>query len=86
MIPKPEKSKRDRSWEKRQRSGEYCQASYRHVPREVRDRITEIAQELYVSADEVGRAFLEYALEAFEAGELVLDPVLHEGKLVLFDE
>lgn len=80
----PSSANRDRGWEKEQRSGGYCQVGYRHVPVEVRDRVKELAGSVYVSADEVGRLFLEYALAAYDRGEIVVNPVLQAGKLTLF--
>jgi len=40
-IPGPDsKAKRDRDWEKRQRTGDYCTVTYRHVPLTTRDQLT----------------------------------------------
>lgn len=84
LPPPPSTANRDRGWEKEKRSDGYCQVGYRHVPVEVRDRVREIAGGLYVSADEVGRLFLEFALDAYARGEIVIAPVLEAGKLTLF--
>ena len=35
---------------------------------------------------EVGRLFLEYALEAYEQGDLTLDPKLKKGHLTLYPD
>ncbi len=76
---------RDRSWEKAQRTGAYCQISYRKIPTAIRDEIRRIAQdEHYVRADDVARIFLEYALDAYQAGKIEISPVLVKGKLTLF--
>jgi len=86
MVPRaPSKSARSREWERAQRTGEMVQVSYRRIPLELRDRITKIAmKELIVPTDEVARAFLEYALEAYENGQLSLDPKPAVGRQTLF--
>lgn len=86
-LPGPEpKGRRNRQWEEEQRRGAYCQVSYRAMPVEVRDQVRAVAAELYVSADQVARAFLEYAAAAYARGDLVLEPVLDAGKLTLYPE
>lgn len=86
LPPAPSTASRDRGWEKEKRSDGFCQVGYRHVPVAVRDRIRAAAAGLYVSADEVGRLFLEFALDAFERGEIAVVPTLEGGKLTLFPE
>jgi hypothetical protein len=77
-------TKRDRGWEKREREAGRVVTSFRNVPEELRDRIKEISQEHGVRMGEVGRLFLEHALEAYEGGDLVLDPKLEGGRLTLY--
>jgi hypothetical protein len=79
----PSRAKRDRSWERKQRR-KFGQVTYRGVPTEIRDRITEIAGGLHVTTGDVARCFLEFAISAHEAGELELRPVLEHGKFTLY--
>lgn len=78
--------KRNRSWEKAQRTGDLVQVSYRKIPTFLRDKIKAIAEEKLVTADEVARAFLERGLEAYEAGDFELTPTLKTGRYTLFSE
>ena len=82
-APRPE-PKRNRDWEARQRREGVV--TYRGVPPELRDQITEIAQAHGVRAGDVARAFLEYGLAAFQDGNLVLAPKLQRGRLTLFPD
>ena len=86
LPPPPSQAMRNRRWEKQQRSDGYCQVSYRKVPTDLRDAIREIAQEHYLRVDDIGRLFLEYALAAYQAGEIELNPVIERGRLTLFPE
>lgn len=86
-IPGPEpKSPYSREWERIQRAGSIKAVTYRHIPEELRDRLKEIAEQHLVRVDDEARAFLEYALGAFQAGELQLNPILKTGKFTLFPE
>ena len=86
LPPPPSKAKRNREWERAQRAGEFVQITYRRIPRAVRDQITETAKAQRVTTDEVARAFLEYALRAYQAGDLELSPSLRTGRFTLFPE
>ena len=81
-IPPPESTTgRDRSWD---REHNFLVATYRGIPAELHRQIKEIADKKGVPVGEVARAFLEYALEAYQDGDLELsaNPVL--GKRTLF--
>ena len=67
-------TKRDRSWETGQRSRGVV-VTYRGIPRELQERIKAIASEQGIKIGELARRFLEYALDAYDAGDLSLDPV-----------
>ena len=64
-------TKRKRDWERRQRK-ERGQVSYRGIPAELQERLKDIAQAHHVTVGEIARAFLEYGIEAYEAGDLPL--------------
>ena len=66
---RPRTTKRDRGWERRQR-----QVSYRGIPVELQERLKEIAQQHRVTVGEIARAFLEYGIDAYDAGNLQLEP------------
>jgi len=66
-------TKRDRSWEAEQRE-QGIVVTYRGIPRGLQERIKEIAGEHKVNIGELARRFLEYALDAYEDGSLVLEP------------
>ncbi len=86
VPPAPSKAQRDRTWEKEQRSGDVVQISYRHIPRELRDEISALAERKGVTTDEIARAFLEYALSALQAGVLQLQPKPKTGRFTLFGD
>jgi hypothetical protein len=60
-------SERKREWEKAHKP-----KHYRGVPADIRQGVKEIAETLGVPADEVARAFMEYALVCLQRGTLVL--------------
>lgn len=64
--------------------------SYRGIPDEVDERIKTIAKELKVPVGEIVRVLLEYALNAYNMGELLLNPqpriVRSERNNTLFPE
>jgi hypothetical protein len=86
VPPAPSKSQRNREWERAQRSGDLVQVSYRRIPKELRNKVTQIAVRLIVPTDEVARALLEYAVEAYEDGHLRLDAKPAVGRNTLFTE
>ncbi|MCP4427096.1 MAG: hypothetical protein GY803_21630, partial [Chloroflexi bacterium] len=67
-LPEPEKKGRGRAWEKRHRT-----RTYRGIPKTIRTRLNEIAQHVNVKLDDVVRACLEFGLEDYQAGQLVLE-------------
>lgn len=68
------RGKRDRTWEKEQRAApDVCQVSYRGMPRRVKDKIKSIAKVEQVTADQVARRLLEYALEQYDAGTVTIE-------------
>lgn len=48
--------------------------SYRGIPQEVDEQMKAIAKELKVPVGEIVRVLLEYALNAYSMGELMLNP------------
>jgi hypothetical protein len=79
-------TQRNRDWEKRERKAGRIVTSFRNIPAELRDTVKQISIEHGVRMGEVGRLFLEYALEAYEQGELTLDPKLKGGRLTLYPD
>lgn len=67
--------KHDREWEARQRKRGVV-ATYRGIPPELQERIKEIAHEHQVKIGDVARRFLEYAVQAYDAGDLELKAVV----------
>jgi hypothetical protein len=86
VIPGPEgRTPHNREWEANQRKV-WKPLTFRKVPEEITDQVNEIAGELYVIRDEVFRKLWEYAYEAYQRGEIELEPVLKSGRLTLFPE
>jgi hypothetical protein len=82
---RPSRAKRNRDWErKKRRAG--CVVTYRGVPQDVKARVKGVAHEHHVPIGEVARRFLEYALAAYDAGDLTLEAVFGPGKLTLYPE
>lgn len=80
---KPSVAKRDRDWEKTQRrSGGVV--TYRGVPEHLQAEIKRIADKHRVPVGEVARAFLEYALVAYEREALTFHAEFGPGKLTLY--
>jgi len=77
--------KRDRTWEAEQRKRGVV-ATYRGIPPELQDRIKAVAGEHQVKIGDVVRRFLEYALEAYDAGELALQAVPEPPKRTLYPD
>ena len=81
-IPAPEsKTGRNRTWD---RQHNYMVVTYRGIPKALHQEIAKIADHKGVSVGEVARAFLEYALDAFQEGSLQLNPRARSGKFTLF--
>lgn len=82
---KPSTAKRDRDWEKQQRCSGTV-ATYRGIPKHLKNEIKRVAKKHHVPVGEVARAFLEHALLAYEQGELELQAEFGPGKLTLYPE
>lgn len=66
--------KRDRDWERRQRAkGKVTQVSYREISRDLNEQMKEVGAAHGLTVSEVAAAFLAYAMDAYEAGDLVLE-------------
>jgi hypothetical protein len=71
LIPVAVPRKRNRQWEKEHLNNK---AVYRGVDPKLALRVKTIAADMRVPSGEVARAVIEYALRAYEAGELSLHP------------
>ena len=70
------KTGRDRTWEFEQRSDKYyCTVTYRRIPRSLRAAIKDIAQSHQVSAEAIGRLFLEEGLRRYQEGKVELPKI-----------
>jgi len=85
LARRPSRARRNRSWEARQRKAGVA-VTYRGIPPDLQKRLKRVAEEHSVPVGEVARRFLEHGLDAYEAGELVLRPVLVPGRLTLYPE
>jgi len=65
------KTRRDRSWDAEHKDQV---AHYRGIPPEVKREIINIAAELRVPVGQLARAFLEYGIEQYRSGALILEP------------
>ncbi len=81
LAHKPSRAKRNREWEAQQQ-----QVTFRGIPLELNARLNAVAEELGVTVSEVARAFLERGLQAYEQGDLILQPRLRIGKRTLYSE
>jgi hypothetical protein len=82
LVHRPSRAKRNRAWEKSQRDKKDV-VTYRGVPASLGKQITRIAGDLGVPAGDVARSFLEYGLQAYQAGDLELKPKLAVGRFTL---
>lgn len=82
---KPSTAQRDRDWEKVQRKSGAV-ATYRGIPKHLQADIKRVATKHHVPVGEVARAFLEYAMVAYERGDLELQAEFGPGKLTLYPE
>lgn len=79
IIPPPAgKPQRDRTWE-RQKRRQVGQVTYRGVPPETNERVKSAAGQLGVRVGEMARALLEYALDAWDRGEIDLETHPRDG-------
>jgi len=76
-----ESKQRDRSWEKKVANHP---TTYRGVPPKLQAAIKEIAADLQVNVDDVGRAFLEFGMLCYQQGEIRITAVLSNQRLTLF--
>ncbi len=81
LAHKPSHAKRSREWEKQQQ-----QVTFRGIPPELNARLNAVAAELGVTVSDVVRAFIERGLQAYEQGDLMLQPRLRTGKMTLYPE
>jgi len=86
IPPAESKAKRNRDFEKENRTGEYRQVSFRHIPLELRDDFTALALNYHVSVDDLGRFALEYFLESVRKGAVEITPEFSRGKRSLYPE
>jgi len=83
LAHRPSTANRNRDWEKsRRRNGTV--ATYRGIPKDLKQAVKSAAEDHHVPVGEVARAFLEYALAAYQAGDLELHAEFGPGKLTLF--
>ena len=85
LTRRPSKAKRNRSWEKRVRE-EIGVATYRGIPKALNEELKKIAQDWNVTVGEVARVFLEYSLEKYKSGKLVLNIKPIASKYTLYAE
>ncbi|GAP13169.1 hypothetical protein LARV_00920 [Longilinea arvoryzae] len=84
FIPAAEpRKRRERGWERTRRAEI---ATYRGIPPETHQTLIRIASALGVPVDEVARAFLEYGLGQYQAGQLPLSPYPKAQRMTLFPE
>lgn len=72
---------RTRQWEK-----ENTGVSYRGVPREVTQAMKTLSVNLGVTVDDLARAFLQHSWQAWQRGQLTLQPQVHEGRWTIVDQ
>ena len=77
--------KHDRAWEEQQRKRGVV-ATYRGIPHELQDRVKEIAHKHEVNIGDVARRFLEYAVRAYDVGDLELEAVMVSTTKSLYPE
>lgn len=84
FIPAAEpRKRRERGWEQARRAEI---ATYRGIPSGTHQTLIRIANTLGVPVDEVARAFLEYGLGQYQAGQLALSPYPKAQRMTLFPE
>lgn len=84
FIPAAEpRKRRERAWEQARRAEI---ATYRGIPPETHQTLIHIANALGVPVDEVARAFLEYGLGQYHAGQLPLSSYPKAQRMTLFPE
>lgn len=83
LAHKPSHAKRNREWEKQQNA---MTVTYRGIPPELNSQVRQLAETLGVPVGEIVRAFIERGLQAYEQGDLMLQPHLRIGKMTLYPE
>ena len=83
LAHKPSHAKRSREWEKGKNT---VTVTYRGIPPELNGQVRQLAETLGVPAGEIVRAFIERGLQAYEQGDLMLQPHLRIGKMTLYPE
>jgi len=81
LAHKPSHAKRNREWEAQQE-----RVTYRGIPPDLNERVKLLAENLGVPIGDVVRAFIERGLQAYEQGDLMLQPHLRIGKMTLYPE
>jgi len=81
LAHKPSHAKRNREWETQQE-----RVTYRGIPPDLNERVKLLAENLGVPIGDVVRAFIERGLQAYEQGDLILQPHLRIGKMTLYPE
>ncbi|HUM35726.1 MAG TPA: hypothetical protein PLQ85_02525 [Anaerolineae bacterium] len=81
LAHKPSRAKRNREWEK-----QHHKVTYWGIPPELNSQVQQLAETLGVPAGELVRAFIERGLQAYEQGDLILQPRLRIGKMTLYPE
>jgi len=81
LAHKPSHAKRNREWEAQQE-----RVTYRGIPPDLNERVKLLAENLGVPIGDVVRAFIERGLQAYEQGDLILQPRLRIGKMTLYPE
>lgn len=84
LIPRAApRKRRSRQWEAVHRAET---VTYRGVPTEVQEQVTQIADSLCVSRDEIVQAFFAYAIEGYQNGSLQLMAHPKAQRMTLFPE
>ena len=83
LAHKPSHAKRSREWEKEKNP---VTVTYRGIPPELNSQVRQLAETLGVPTGEIVRAFIERGLQAYEQGDLMLQPRLRTGKMTLYPE
>ncbi len=81
LAHKPSHARRNREWEKN-----HHKVTYWGIPPELNSQVQQLAETLGVPAGEIVRAFIERGLQAYEQGDLILQPHLRIGKMTLYPE
>lgn len=70
---------RSRKWERK-----YPTISFRHWPPSIKKRINRIAARIGAPGYEVARRLIEHALDAYDAGDVTMQPCIASHRLTLY--